>query len=171
MRFRSLLAATALAAVATLPLAGVASAEPTDRDCRDFASQAAAQSALNSKSGDPERLDANHDGVACDEFFKTQPPGRGGDHRPPPDRGDHDHMPPPGDGDDDELPPPVDEPDQPTVNPVPERQILVKPHGAPDTGDGSAAQDSSAAPAVLLVGGLAAAGGLGAVGTRRLARR
>jgi hypothetical protein len=171
MRFRSLLAATALAAVAGLPLAGVASAEPTDRDCRDFASQAAAQSAMNSRSGDPERLDANHNGVACDEFFKTQPgprPGRGDDDgddvRPPRDDdgdGDHDHghMPPP---------PPRD---HPPVKPVPDHQILVKPYGAPDTGDGSAAQDPSAAPAALLVGGLAAAGALGAVTTRRLARR
>jgi hypothetical protein len=149
MRFRSLLAATALAAVATLPLAGVAQAEPTDRDCRDFASQAAAQSALNSKSGDPHRLDADGDGVACDEFFDI------GEKQPPHGKPDH----------------PRDKPDHPPVKPVPDRQILVKPHGAPDTGDGSAAHDPSAAPAVLLVGGLAAGGALGAAATRRLARR
>ena len=49
MRIRTILCATALATVAAFPLAGVASAQqPTDRDCRDFASQAAAQSALRS---------------------------------------------------------------------------------------------------------------------------
>ena len=48
MRIRTVFCATVLATVAALPLAGVASAQPqpTDRDCRDFASQAAAQSAL-----------------------------------------------------------------------------------------------------------------------------
>ncbi len=63
MHLRTVLAAAVLATVATFPLAGVASAQPqpTDRDCRDFASQAAAQSALRSHSGDPQRLDANRD--------------------------------------------------------------------------------------------------------------
>ena len=72
MHLRTVLAAAVLATVATFPLAGVASAQPqpTDRDCRDFASQAAAQSALRSHSGDPQRLDANHNGVACEDYFR-----------------------------------------------------------------------------------------------------
>ncbi len=72
MRIRTVLCATVLATVAAFPLAGVASAQPqpTDRDCRDFASQAAAQSALRSHSGDPGRLDPDHDGTACEDYFR-----------------------------------------------------------------------------------------------------
>ncbi len=74
MRTRTVLVAAVLAAVAIVPLAGLASAQPAaaDRDCRDFASRAAAQSALNSRSGDPLRLDADDDGLACEEHF-TEP--------------------------------------------------------------------------------------------------
>ena len=157
MRIRTVFCATVLATVAALPLAGVASAQPqpTDRDCRDFASQAAAQSALRSHSGDPQRLDSDHDDIACEDYFRmgqVEPAG------PPP------------------LPakPVVDTaaepdvvipaPDAPAAAPlrtVPEHQILVKPRGAADTGDGSAAP-SDPAPAVLLVGVRGAAVALGA---------
>src|SRR6185295_13655 len=73
MRIRTVLTAAVLAALAAVPLAGVASAlpAPTDRECRDFASQAAAQSALRSHSGDPARLDPDHNGVACEDYFRT----------------------------------------------------------------------------------------------------
>ena len=40
-----------------------------DRDCADFATQQQAQTALDSDPSDPERLDADHDGVACESFF------------------------------------------------------------------------------------------------------
>lgn len=43
---------------------------PRDRDCRDFASQAAAQAALT--PDDRERLDADRDGVACEELFGNE---------------------------------------------------------------------------------------------------
>lgn len=69
MRTRSVVAATLLAAVATLSMAGPAIARPADRDCPDFPSQAAAQAALDSRSGDPERLDADRDGTACESRF------------------------------------------------------------------------------------------------------
>ena len=83
MRIRTVLCATALATVAAFPLAGVASAQqPTDRDCRDFASQAAAQSALRSHSGDPERLDSDHNGIACEEYFGPAPAADGPDDEP-----------------------------------------------------------------------------------------
>src|SRR5215208_5260735 len=134
MHLRTVLAAAVLATVATFPLAGVASAQPqpTDRDCRDFASQAAAQSALRSHSGDPQRLDANRNGVACEDYFRM------GQVDP-------------------EVPPP---PPAALVRTVPEHQILVKPVGAADTGDGSAAP-TDPVPVVLLVGGLGAAVALG----------
>ena len=168
MRIRTVLAAAVLAAVAALPLAGVASAQPTagDRDCRDFAGQAAAQTALDSTSGDPQRLDANDDGVACEDYF-GMPIGA---------------LTPPPSPVEPASPVVGDEPDPATAAPVeivPEPQILVKPQGAPDTGDGSAALDATplttipvdaaphaapldAAPPGLLAAGLGAAAALGA---------
>jgi hypothetical protein len=183
MRIRTVLCATALATVAAFPLAGVASAQqPTDRDCRDFASQAAAQSALRSHSGDPERLDSNHNGIACEEYFKTAQPappednrsqGPDGEPRPaPPAQPVVDRDPRPG-----VVAAPPGAPERAPVKTVPEHQILVKPHGAPDTGDGSAAP-SDPMPAVLLAGAIGVVGVIGAVGVvgalgarRRAARR
>jgi len=176
MRIRTVLCATALATVAAFPLAGVASAQqPTDRDCRDFASQAAAQSALRSRSGDPERLDSDHNGIACEEYFKTARPAAldGPDDEPrpaPPAQPVVDRDPRPG-----VVAPPPGASERAPVKTVPEHQILVKPHGAPDTGDGSAADASSTGPdsipAVLLAGGLGAVVVVGALGARRRAAR
>lgn len=42
-----------------------------DRDCADFDSQADAQAALEESSDDPERLDADDDGIACEDHFDT----------------------------------------------------------------------------------------------------
>lgn len=68
MRIRRAGAASAALVVgALLLLSGQAvSAQGGDRDCGDFSSQAAAQAAL--VPGDPERLDANNNGVACETF-------------------------------------------------------------------------------------------------------
>ncbi len=64
LRTATVLAATALAA---LPLAGIASAAPAaDLDCPDFPSQAAAQAAFDATPGDPNNLDADNDGKACE---------------------------------------------------------------------------------------------------------
>ena len=43
-----------------------------DRDCPDFAAQAAAQAALAEGPGDREQLDADDDGVACEQHFGTE---------------------------------------------------------------------------------------------------
>ncbi len=67
MRISTMAAALAAAAVLLVPLAGIASAQ--DRDCPDFASQAEAQAALDASTGDPERLDADNDGKACESHF------------------------------------------------------------------------------------------------------
>ncbi len=40
-----------------------------DRDCEDFATQQEAQAAFDADPSDPERLDADGDGVACESFF------------------------------------------------------------------------------------------------------
>ena len=39
-----------------------------DRDCADFDSQAEAQAVLDDDPSDPERLDADDDGIACESF-------------------------------------------------------------------------------------------------------
>jgi hypothetical protein len=166
MRLRTAVCAAVLSAAAALPLAGVASAQPqpTDRDCRDFASQAAAQSALRSHSGDPERLDANHNGVACEEYFRMAQIDSAVPVPPPPapvqpvvDRDPAHGV---------VVAPAAAAADAP-VRTVPEHQILVKPRGAADTGDGSAAPIDPVR-LVLLTGGL---GAVIAVGVRRRAVR
>ena len=70
---------------AALPLAAVASAQPAGRDCRDFASQADAQSVLRLHSGDPAQLDADHDGIACEDYFGRDAPDTGDGSIAPPD--------------------------------------------------------------------------------------
>ncbi len=40
-----------------------------DRDCADFATQQGAQAAFDADPSDPERLDSDGDGVACESFF------------------------------------------------------------------------------------------------------
>ncbi|WP_433505621.1 excalibur calcium-binding domain-containing protein [Pseudonocardia halophobica] len=43
-----------------------------DRDCADFATQAQAQAVLLADVSDPERLDADSDGIACEDHFGTE---------------------------------------------------------------------------------------------------
>jgi len=43
-----------------------------DRDCADFATQAQAQAVLMADLSDPERLDADSDGIACEDSFGTE---------------------------------------------------------------------------------------------------
>jgi hypothetical protein len=62
-------------ALSALAIAAVpASAQQTHRDCADFPSQAAAQAALDATfPEDLERLDADNDGLACEDFdYATQ---------------------------------------------------------------------------------------------------
>jgi hypothetical protein len=67
MRLRRCATAIILTAGMSAPLAGTALAAP-DRDCADFASQAEAQAAFDAVPGDPERLDANNNGIACESY-------------------------------------------------------------------------------------------------------
>lgn len=66
MRIRSTAVAAVLFAGLSVPMAGTAFA--ADRDCPDFASQAEAQAAFDAVPGDPERLDADNDGQACENY-------------------------------------------------------------------------------------------------------
>jgi hypothetical protein len=45
------------------------SSSTRDRDCADFDSQAEAQAVLDDDPSDPERLDADDDGIACEDHF------------------------------------------------------------------------------------------------------
>jgi hypothetical protein len=167
MRIRTVLTATILAAVAAFPLAGTASAQstPTDRDCRDFASQAAAQSALRSHSGDPARLDPDHNGVACEDFFKTAVPGPAVAAPVQPIAPPAPPAPPvavvvPSPAAPVQTPLKTGAPADAVVRTVPEHQIIVAPHGAADTGDGSTAP-ADGTPVLLLAGSLGVLAALG----------
>ena len=76
MRIRKSLAVLALAAGMTVTTAGPAGA--VERDCADFASQADAQAALENDPTDPEMLDADHDGIACEDHAYTPTAGTTG---------------------------------------------------------------------------------------------
>jgi hypothetical protein len=66
MRVRSTVAAAVLTAAVSVPLTGTASA--ADLDCADFPNQAAAQVVLDADPTDPNRLDANDNGQACESY-------------------------------------------------------------------------------------------------------
>ena len=66
MRRTTTAAGVLVTAVLTFGITGTAQAA-TDRDCPDFASQAAAQAAFDAVPGDPERLDRDNDGIACED--------------------------------------------------------------------------------------------------------
>ena len=69
----------------TLPSSGTGTVEPptqyqppqtptaSDLDCADFASQAEAQATLDADTTDPNGLDADGDGIACEELFQSEP--------------------------------------------------------------------------------------------------
>jgi hypothetical protein len=150
MRTRSTVAAIVLALGATLPLAGIANAQP-DRDCPDFASQAEAQAALDSRAGDPERLDADDDGIACETHFgeptstatpRTTTPAPRTTAAPSneTDSGESDSS---------------------------SGQVRTLPRGGVDTGDGSTVGDPVTAPALLALAGLGAVATTATAGTWR----
>ena len=51
--------------------ASVVRGQVNDQDCGDFATQAAAQAHLDADKSDPDNLDADNDGQACESFFAT----------------------------------------------------------------------------------------------------
>jgi hypothetical protein len=137
MRIRNITVAAVLAAGATLPFAGIAAAQQPDRDCSDFASQAEAQAAFDSRPGDPERLDADGNGIACESEFDEATTTSS-------------------------APAPTTTTALPTTAPAPSDdnddsgQVRVVPEGAVDTGDGSTVGDPMTGPALLALAGLAA---------------
>ena len=72
--------AIALAGAMCFPLAGVAAAQ--DLDCADFQTQAQAQAVYDQNPSDPNGLDRDKDGVAC-EALPGGAPGSGEGPSPP----------------------------------------------------------------------------------------
>src|ERR1700709_1892200 len=66
MRLRYCAAAAVVFAGLRVPLAG--SAPAADQNCSDFATQAQAQAVYNADPSDPNHLDADHDGIACENL-------------------------------------------------------------------------------------------------------
>ena len=67
---RILAAAAGAALIALVVVLPTASAQRRDMDCADFSSQKAAQIFFLKHGGpryDPDRLDADHDGIACED--------------------------------------------------------------------------------------------------------
>ena len=155
MRLRTTAAAAVLAAAVTFPLAGTALAQD-NLNCDDFATQEEAQAEFDSDPSDPNGLDADNDGIACEDLSSS---GSGTDTGTGTGTGtgasggtgsDDDRVSKkPSGGDDD--------------------QVSKKPSGSVDTGDGSTSGTDGVA---YLLGGLAltAAGGT-AFAARRTARR
>lgn len=80
---RSGLAAAAMAAGSVTYLASPAYAQTADRDCSDFTSQAAAQSFFESRGpGDPDRLDSDNDGIACENLPGPSAPAKAQPRQP-----------------------------------------------------------------------------------------
>jgi hypothetical protein len=144
MRIRALAVAAVIAAATTLPMAGVAFAQ--DRNCSDFEFQEDAQAAL--RSGDPDNLDDDDDGEACETLPRRgSSSGRGASNDDSNDNSNDDSN----DNSND------DSNDNSNDNSNAEGQVRTKPKGSVDTGDGSSAPDTTA-PAVLALAGIAAIG-------------
>lgn len=156
MRIRTTAAAVVLAAATSLSLTSLAYAQGDDRNCADFGSQQEAQAALDAAGGsDPDGLDTDDNGQACEEFDYAAANS--------------------GDDADDTTDESADDTTEttttaaPTPAPTPAPQVEA-PRGGVDTGDGTTSGD--ALPGLLLLGGLTTLGaGAGAVALRRSARR
>ncbi|WP_219417119.1 excalibur calcium-binding domain-containing protein [Pseudonocardia nigra] len=125
MRIRTAASAAVLAAATAVLLAGPAHAQEADRDCPDFASQEAAQAAFNSQVGDPERLDRDDDGEACEEHFT------------------------------DETAESTDDEESTDGSTGDDEQVAAVPRGGVETGDGSTAPVNPAPVLLLLGGAAA----------------
>ncbi|MBI2983996.1 MAG: hypothetical protein HYY42_07475 [Chloroflexi bacterium] len=66
------------AAAPTTRLVMPSARDRPDADCADFPDQAAAQKELRARPSDPDRLDADDDGLACERLFR---PSLGGTPR------------------------------------------------------------------------------------------
>ena len=166
MRLRTTAAAAVLAAAVTFPLAGTALAQD-NLNCDDFATQEEAQAEFDSDPSDPNGLDADNDGIACEDLSSS---GSGTDTGTGTGTGTGASG---GTGSDDDRVSKKPSADDDRVSKKPsggdDDQVSKKPSGGVDTGDGSTSGTDGVA---YLLGGLAltAAGGT-AFAARRTARR
>ncbi len=140
-----------LAGAVSFSFAGTASAQ-NQFNCSDFGTQQQAQAQFNKVPGDPSRLDANHNGIACENL----PPGVAtGSNRTP---GDSTGAQPPSNNNGSSS----------GQNNANQGQVSTVPRGAVNTGDGSTSGSNSMA---FILGGLAltVAGGGVVVAARRRA--
>jgi hypothetical protein len=156
MRIRTTAAAVILAAATTVSVAGLAYAQPGgDANCSDFPSQQAAQASLDAQGGDdPDGLDTDEDGRACDDFdYSAAGDGNDDDNNDNDNNDDNDNN---GNA-------------TATPTPAPPAQVSPAPNGGVDTGDGST---GDILPGLLVLSGLTTVGaGAGALALRRSARR
>ena len=75
---RRLIHAALLAVIAASLAAPAALAQGADTDCADYASQAAAQAALRADPSDPNGLDGDGDGIACESLPAAGATAQGG---------------------------------------------------------------------------------------------
>jgi hypothetical protein len=143
---RALTTATAVAGLALLGPVTFASAQPGgDKNCSDFTYQEEAQAVLDATPGDPNNLDSDHDGIACESL-----PKRGQQSTTPtsktPSTTTRTHTVPKSTA---------------TKKPATGGQVKVKPVGGVATGGG---EPDSGAPAFLVLSGTllaaAASGGM-----------
>jgi len=160
---RAISAAVLLAGAVSFSVAGPAAA--ADRfNCSDFATQPQAQAQLNMDRSDPNRLDANHNGIACENLpgGPKQSPSTQGTPSPQGTNGGQSATSNSGS----------------TVNRNPDSnsgsagsQVSTAPKGGIETGDGSTSKSSNSTPFIL--GGslaLIAVGGGISVAARRRSR-
>jgi excalibur calcium-binding domain-containing protein len=120
-----------------------------DKNCKDFPNQAAAQAELESDPSDPNNLDGDDDGYACESYF-----------------GEPSSTPVPVPTSTAVTPAPSTSKAKPTTKKPSGSQVKVKPVGGVATGDGSSSDDSGA---YIALGGVVLVGA--AAGTVLVARR
>lgn len=102
-----------------------------DMDCADFPTQAASQAVLSADRSDPNRLDADGDGIACETRFGEQnATAKPTSEKPKPESSTH----------------------KPKATTSSGNQVKIRPAGGVDTGDGSMVPASGGSAGVF--GGL-----------------
>ncbi len=148
---RTVSATVLLAGAVSFSFAGTASAQ-NQFNCSDFSTQQQAQAQFNKVPGDPSRLDANHNGIACESL-----PSATGSNGASGSNGSTGAQAPSGSSG-----------SSGGQNGANQGQVSTVPRGAVNTGDGSTSGDNSMA---FILGGLAltVAGGGVVVAARRRA--
>ncbi len=161
---RTVSATVLLAGAVSFSFAGTASAQ-NQFNCSNFSTQQEAQAQFNKVPGDPSRLDANHNGIACESL----PSGATGSNGASGSNGSTGAQAPSGSsGSTGAQAPSGSSGSSGGQNGANQGQVTTVPRGAVNTGDGSTSGSNSMA---FILGGLAltVAGGGVVVAARRRA--